>query len=256
MASSINFGYKVLSFNICYSKRAEGVFERFSSDKRIEQIFQLLSDENADIICLQEVYEKDLNTFTKRLKDYNFTEQRHSERSGCCYNLIGVRKSIMFNNKNIEVRIPKSINMCNNVREIMSCVMCLELDNLIIINCHVPVTENLRFLANEHIKSVLRPHKPVIVVGDFNSFPDYKGVEQLQNLIDLTGLVHYDNDYKSSFAAYPYDVFEAKETIPLDNLFYKNIVPHDFRFISDRYTFEFDKKTYFISDHFAMVFTI
>ena len=212
----------------------------FAIDKRIELIFQLISDENPDIMCLQEIYKDTLTTYIERFKDYNFTEMRHSERNGCCYNLIGVRYSILLKNKNIEVRIPKST--ISKVFEISSYVTCLELDNLIIVNCHAPMSEHLRFLTNEHIVKVLRPDKPTIVVGDMNSFGDCKGREQIKNLCDLTNLTHFDNGYKSSFAAYPYDVFETKseggEPMPLDHLFYKDVIPRDFKFISDKYAFE------------------
>ena len=49
--------FEIMSWNICYSRRAIGEFEDFAFPKRMKSIMNIIFEQSADIIYLQEVHE-------------------------------------------------------------------------------------------------------------------------------------------------------------------------------------------------------
>ena len=95
--------------------------------------------------------------------------------------------------------------------------------------------------------------------GDFNTFPDDKGHDQMR-ILKSKGL--YEGAYplfnlegkriEETFLAYPYDMFKkSEEKYPLDHIMGKGVI-FEAPVCHDELELEFKGKYYGISDHFPI----
>ncbi len=249
---------KVISWNICYSRRNTGEYENFSIKNRISKITKLISEQNADVIFLQEIHESVKNQLNELYnKNYILTWLQHSSRGGCCYNLVAINKTYIFECDNLTRIFPSYINEYKGNKELISCITAVQTNEITFINVHSPMAKNIRFRINKLLKTVTNAEK-VLICGDFNTFPDVGGLDQIKDLCVLNHVSHYECS-KLTFRAYPYDIFESyMDPAPLDHIFYKGINVMNVEKISSILDNDLCVKneSFFISDHYMMVFDI
>jgi len=247
---------RLITYNINYSRRATGAFESYSLENREKDIFKVIKKTQPTIILLQEVFNK--TSLMKKFKDYEWVFESDVSRPICC-NAIGVNRHFLigkecriftFNYSFIEKSAEKALGII--------------IDKTAIVNVHFPMTTEGRFAMAEHFTECFPKDSTftkIIIAGDFNSFPDLRGAEQMEIIKKMTGTEIVSDNAKSmktfgfalkSFYPYPYDeVPEETLKIPgkLDHILVKGYTCHEIYVLDDE---KVEGKDFAPSDHFPI----
>jgi len=256
---------KVLTWNIGWSRRDQGEYKTFSLNNRIDRILKLISKTDPYIMFIQEIHHSKLEYVREYLKkDYWLTYMRHSSRDEACFNLICIHRSITDKYQTFQEVIPSFSNTYNGERSIITCMTCLEIGDTMLVNIHSPMALKIRTMVTEQLSTYSQKYKKMLVCGDFNTFSDAGGAEQVQKICESTNLINY-NDEIPTFRAFPYDKFQSTcPPMPLDHVFYKGLSQptglqkfgQDKDLVSDNVSIEFENQKYFLSDHLMVTFDI
>lgn len=231
--------FTFMSYNICFSRSAtdspKGMFGVYAWEKRSNDVFELLKQKAVSVLFLQEVQCAKQTEITTTLTDYTWHFEPTLARNGVCCNAIGIKKDFMpgvkqekgvhnFNKGKIPVVAKASdpsapIPTRDDTKEK---VLRVVIGNLCFVNIHWPMNEEDRLKMAVDLKACIPQDKNyrVIIAGDFNSFPNYKGKEQLEAAEKATGgktitdqaLSEITNKVAaSSFTPYPYDPVPAAD---------------------------------------------
>lgn len=244
--------YKFVSFNICWSRRATGPYSEYSLVARFHKIAQFLQDTNADIMFLQEVPSEWRGVVETLFPTHYWSWTNHPDRDARCWLAIGVRTS----------QIPLLEIHTLSCEYITGEVQIIRAGTMLLINVHYPMKKERRQALQCALAQILkgnlqsRPKSHVVVWGDMNTFADEGGADELTEFARASGTVHVQMEGDVSFAAYPYDKFDAPvESIPLDNGFVANVAVSNKRFVhkDDFYMVTAEGTRWWCSDHFATV---
>ena len=230
MSASIIINF--MTYNVNYSRRATGEYSQYSWDNRREAVYQLIQSSHSNIVFLQEILTQNREEVQKNLCDYQWHFESTNSRDGVCCNGIGIKKDFFPHLKQEKF----SYNF-NKFEQSAEKVLGIIIGDLFLLNVHCPMEEKGRMVMAANLDQSLPSDKVyrVIIAGDFNSFPDCKGVEQLETIKKVTETVRISDCAISetseeiatrSFKPYPYDkVPEKALKMPgkLDHIFVKKI---------------------------------
>lgn len=229
-----NFDF--ITYNVNYSRRATGEYELYSWENRRESVYKLIQNSNSTIIFLQEILTQNKEEVQTNLSDYEWFFEPTNSRNGVCCNGIGIKKNFL---PDLE-RQKFSYNF-DQFDKTAETVLGLVIGDLCLLNVHYPMEEKGRMTMAANMNQCLPSDKTyrILIAGDFNSFPDGRGAEQLEIIQNTTETVRISDLAISessgeiatrSFKAYPYDSVpeEAlKMHGKLDHIFVKGLVLAD-----------------------------
>lgn len=165
---------KLLSYNVLaqcttdYLLREGVSAEYLTREHRTPLIMKVLSESDADIICLQEVDDIAFEEFQMLLQDrYTGKLEQHKRMFGnACFwkhNLYGKSMAISF--QDVSGRIAQQISF----------------ENLVIYNVHLDFKLNITQV-EKLIDQCGTHYGPTIICGDFNASPTSKSLEKLKNV--------------------------------------------------------------------------
>ena len=193
--------FKLLTYNINFSQRTIGQYEVFDWNHRKElvlrSIFSLIDDTKKNILCFQEVMpdsEQDLlEAFHNQYQ--NFKLQTHPTG----------RSVMTFIPKDIKVTKYPIANLGENCRDVyLALIIEFNDQRLLLINSHLPMEKKYREIFSKQLVKHIGSQEfdQVLVCGDFNTFSDEWGPEQVA-LICNQGKVH-------DATSYIYDVVDVE----------------------------------------------
>lgn len=259
MGSEVNF----LTYNVNYSRRATDEYEEYSWESRRNDVYKLIRDANSNIVFLQEILTKNQEEVQSTLSDYKWHFETTNSRDGVCCNGIGIKHEFLP-----EIEQEKFSYNFNQFEKTAEKILGLKLGDLCLINAHVCMDEKGRMATAENFDKCLPSDKNyrVIIAGDFNSFPDAKGQEQIKRISEVTDTVCISDSAISessgdiathSFKAYPYDEI-PKHGLPgkLDHIFVKGfkLADNTHPQVLDGRTVE--GKSFAPSDHYPITATL
>lgn len=221
-----------LTYNVCYSRRAVNEYAAYSWESRRDEVYKLIQGVNPNIIFLQEILTKNMDEIPARLSDYQWHFETTNTRDGICCNGIGVKKTFMSG-----VEQHKFTYNFNRFEKTAEKVLGLVIGDLCLVNMHFPMEEKGRLSMAANLDQCLPANKGyrVIIAGDFNAFPAYKGAEQLDTIQKVTNTARISDLAISeitgqiatrSFIPYPYD-FVPEEALKmpgkLDHIFVRGL---------------------------------
>ena len=206
---------KVATYNINFSRRAKGENEKYSIKYRIDGIIKSLKEN--DIILIQELHDSQLNHFTTKMGEYEWYFGKQNSRNRVCNIGIGIIKgkysSLTFNEENFNKYLDGNEN-------VITCYI-KDIDTLIC-NIHFPCGLKYRKSMVEYFPTMLSKYgyNKLIIGGDFNSYPDIWGYEQMLKMNSLCG-TYSGSEYclkngvicKKSFKGYPYDLVPESDKL-------------------------------------------
>lgn len=257
-----NTAVRIMSYNVCHPveiQKNEDLFKRFSWDSRKERVFKLILDESPDVVCFQEIRnEKDGNSVADiwnalGKQGYDVISFRNNPSSLSFVNVIAYKTSKLALDKTYRwwasntpdqfsdswgngwgrvTLMAKFYPVTKNAKN----VECpdFEAEPIYVANLHNGLKHVERLNANINTvkqidQLVQRGH--VFVCGDYNSFPDDGGGEELKifenahfkdlskNLKTAEGVA-----VSGSFIGFSYDKYRSPEGTfgsQLDHIFYK-----------------------------------
>lgn len=228
ISTDINF----MTYNVNYSRRATGEYSQYSWENRSEAVYQLIQGSHSNIVFLQEILTQNREEVEKNLSDYQWHFESTNAREGVCCNGIGIKKDFLP-----DLEQQKFSYNFNQFEKSAEKVLGLTIGDLCLLNVHCPMEEKGRMAMAANLNHSLPSDKAyrVIIAGDFNSFPDCNGAEQVETLQKVTETVRISDFAISessgeiatrSFKAYPYDIVpEEALKMPgkLDHIFVRGI---------------------------------
>jgi len=192
---------KILSWNIL----AEEFIDRkyypdipdyilFNREYRISRIVGIIKEQKPDIICLQEVMHKELNSLKSEIHGYNFYKSRvikwvydDVQMRSTSFNVILIRKK--YRVKEI-IELPTGIG--------------IRIQDILILSIHLhDIDQSKRNLEMKELLSICKEYQQVIICGDFN-----------QENINVRGYITWNTD--------PTYIDETEE-VCIDNILTKGI---------------------------------
>jgi endonuclease/exonuclease/phosphatase family metal-dependent hydrolase len=255
--------FNFMTYNVNYSRRASGEYEEYSWENRRNDIYQIIKGENPSVLFLQEILTKNQEEVQVSLSDYKWHFESTNSRDGVCCNGIGIKNTFLPERE--QKKFSYNFNAFEKTAEK---VLGLTMGDLCLVNVHCCMEENGRMLTAEYFKECLPSDKNyrLIIAGDFNSFPDGHGTEQIETIQKITDTVCISNEAISeatgniathSFKAYPYDVI-PQHGLPgkLDHIFVKglNLTENTKPKVLDTQTV--DGKNFAPSDHYPITATL
>ena len=227
-STAINF----MTYNINYSRRAVEEYAQYSWENRRGDVYKLIQSTESDVIFLQEVLSKNQDEVQASLSEHKWYFEPTNSRDGVCCNGIGIKRSFLPQEEPREF----SFNF-NRFEKSAEKVMGVLIGDLCLLNAHCPMEEKGRMAMASNFNHCLPNDREyrVIIAGDFNSFPDVRGQEQVETISTVTGAVRVSDlaiaeSSKElairSFKAYPYDVVPEgalKLAGKLDHIFVKGL---------------------------------
>lgn len=219
-----------MTWNVNYSRRAMNEYAKYSWENRRNDVYKVIQSANPAIIFLQEVLSENQQEVQVNLSQYQWHFESTNSRDGVCCNAIGIAKSFLPGAK--QEKFSYNFNQFEKTAEK---VLGLTIGELCLINVHCPMEVKGRFAMAESMSKCFPTDKTcrVIIAGDFNSFPDGKGPEQLEAMRKVTETIAISDLAISevskkvathSFKPYPYDIV-PKEALTmsgkLDHIFVK-----------------------------------
>lgn len=231
-ANSIDF----MTYNVNYSRRAINEYAQYGWENRRNDVYKLIKGANPTVLFLQEVLSKNQEEVRANLADYEWYFDPTNSRDGVCCNGIGIKRGFQ---QGVE-RKAFSYNF-NKIEKTAEKVCGLVIGDLCLVNVHCPMEEKGRMAmaANLHLCVPSDREYRIIYAGDFNSFPDARGGEQIELIAKVTGTVRISDHALSestgqiatrSFKAYPYDIVpEQALDLPgkIDHIFVKGLKVQD-----------------------------
>lgn len=219
-----------MTYNVNYSRRAVDRYAKFGWEYRSSAVYNVITSENPTVVFLQEVLTSNMIEVQSKLSQWEWHFEPTNSRDGVCCNAIGVKPSFLPKEK----REKFAFNF-NTFEETAEKVLGLVIGDICLLDVHCPMSKKGRFAMAKNINKCLPNDKlyRVIIAGDFNSFPDCNGPEQLEIVQKVTETVRVSDEAISevtkefatrSFKPYPYDkVPEEALKMPgkLDHIFVK-----------------------------------
>ena len=250
---------EILSWNINYSKRTVGEFELFDWNNRKKLVLSFLKSQIAKgnvVINLQEVMEEYLVDLLPLFENFDVFRQQVHPCGRCLLTVVP---------KELAAKQIKIDKLTDDHRQVFLGVV---FNNVMLLNAHFPMALNFRLefsmqLANL-VKKKNRVAPKVIVTGDFNTFSDDGGYDQLcviQNNGDVYDATQFilDESGKTrilkTFSPYPYDKVPDVPPINLDHIFVSGI-HHDVPRAHSLKQLEWNQQMFGASDHSAITMTI
>lgn len=201
-----------LTYNVNYSRRAVDEYAEYGWENRSSDVYKVITNANPTVIFLQEVLSSNMEEVKTNLSQWDWYFEPTNSRNGVCCNAIGIKPSFMDGIK----RKKFSYNF-SELEKTAEKVMGLVIDDICLVNVHCPMTQEGRFAMANHFDECIPKDREyrLIIAGDFNSFPDCYGPEQLEIVSVVTGTVRVSDEALSevtgeiairSFKPYPYDV--------------------------------------------------
>jgi len=222
----------VATYNINYSRRAEGDFGAYHWSKRSKCVYHLMNSINATVWGVQEVHQDYIVEFTETMKDFIWFFQPQNSRGG---KLTSIGVGISSNIPDVEW-ITYNFNIHHPLGEVVVGCFIKPIKTLVV-SVHFPMEMDARKSMVENFSKFLQNHTydRLIICGDFNSFPNGWGYQQIPLLNAKCGtysaseyaVCKSDGKYaKNSFYPYPYDVVPKdalKMVGKLDHVLVKNL---------------------------------
>lgn len=233
---------KIATYNVNYSRRPEenkNKYGIFHWNERSEHVYDLMDLISPAIWAVTEVHQPCTENFIERMNRYYWFFTPQNSREGKLTNIgIGFEK-ISFSENDLEF-FNYNFNQFNDGNENTACCYVKTLD-MLVISIHFPTKLENRKNMVENFPKLLgtRKYSKLIIMGDFNSFPDIWGYQQMITLNGLCGtysvsefaINQSDGKYaKHSFEPYGYDVVPKKSLKmigKLDHILVKGFVPTD-----------------------------
>ena len=188
--------------------------------KRYKKAVDLIKEEKADIVGLQEITRKSKRFIEKNFPDYYIIgESRHSKRLSNEYNLLMINKKynlISYKTYSLSDNIHKLGTMTKDDNYPRICVVAHIKDknnSFMIVNTHLDNsdTNNKKRLLNIYkniVKDELQENEYVILVGDYNM------------TIDNKNLLEFSKDYNDPFRNYEIGSYPDRPDMKaLDHIF-------------------------------------
>ncbi|BCS82743.1 hypothetical protein QLL95_gp0254 [Cotonvirus japonicus] len=226
--------FKVCTYNVNFSRRTIGQFEEYHWTSRSAAIYDQMQKINADIWCIQEIHQDNVDEFITTMSDFHWFMEKNNPMPGKITNIgIGIRKN--FDRSDIEAASYNFNQYHNGGENFIYCK--IKSINTVIVSVHFPMNLDARKATVYNFDKLLEKldYEHLIITGDFNSFPDLWGYQQIPELNKICGTYsasefavnESDGMYaRRSFRAYPYDVVPAKclkMTGKLDHILVKNL---------------------------------
>lgn len=227
---SFSTNIEFMTYNVNYSRRAIDEYVQYSWENRRNDVYKLIKGVGPTIIFLQEILTKNTEEVQTHLSDYQWHFETTNSRDGVCCNGIGIKLSFQP-----DVEQQKFSYNFNKIEKTAEKVLGLVIGDLCLINVHFPMEEKGRLAMAANLQECLSSDKSyrIIIAGDFNSFPDCKGPEQIETIRKVTETTRISDLALSetskeiatrSFKPYPYD-FVPQEALEmpgkLDHIFVK-----------------------------------
>lgn len=225
---------KVGTYNINYSRRADGDFGAYHWSNRNKYVYELMNTIGATVWCVQEIHQDNIVEFTETMKEHHWYIQPQNSRGGKLTSIaIGVKKD--YNISDIEW-IAYNFNQHHSAGEVVVGCLIKSIQTLIV-STHFPMDQSARKSMVENFEKFINLHTyhRLVISGDFNSFPNDWGYQQIPFLNAVCG-TYSSSEYaiyksigvyaKHSFKPYPYDVVPEnalKMVGKLDHIFVKKL---------------------------------
>lgn len=253
-----------MTYNVNYSRRAVNEYAQYSWENRRNDIYKLIQNANPNVIFLQEILTKNQQEVQTNLSNYQWHFESTNSREGVCCNGIGIKNT--FSTDKEQKKFSYNFNKFDQTAEK---VLGLIIGDLCLLNVHCPMEEKGRMAMALNLDQCIPSDRvyQVIIAGDFNAFPDCKGLEQVEVIQKVTKTVRVSDLALSessgetatrSFKAYPYDIVpEEALKMPgkLDHIFVRGlrIVDNTTPLVLDARTV--DGKDFSPSDHYPITAT-
>ncbi len=219
-----------LTYNVNHSRRAVDEYAKYGWENRSSDVYKVIIIENPTVVFLQEVLSSNMSEVQAKLSQWEWHFESTNSRDGVCCNAIGVKPSFLTREK----REKFTFNF-NTLEQTAEKVLGLVIGDICLLNVHCPMAEKGRFAMAQNLDKCfpIDNQYRMIIAGDFNSFPDGKGPEQLEIVRKVTETDRVSDEALSeetkeiatrSFKPYPYDKVpeEAlKMSGKLDHIFIK-----------------------------------
>lgn len=219
--------FKIITWNVNYDERAKGDYEKYDWKHRKEKVGKFIRSNIGSIFHLQEVmpeYMKDIADWLFETH-FLFAVKVHP----CGRKNVSAFPRDMYGIKHINIPAPSD--------EHRQVFLKVRAGGFIFINAHFPINQKFREDFTDQLCELTENEiTPVIVTGDFNSFPDGNGFDQtyfIQNHGKLHAATSVMIDAKTrkralkTFEPFPYDeIPESAKNAPefnLDHIFVKRL---------------------------------
>lgn len=235
---------KIMTYNINYSRRAssENGWGFYEWSKRAPTIYQIIKSHNPDILMIQELHNDYVIEFQQTLNDYNWFITKQNSRGGITNIAIGAKNTLdnlefgeyNFNQYNNDDENENGIGNIFNLENTAYCIH--RPTETLFLSIHFPMELADRKKFSDVLQNLTNKFQCVIIGGDFNSFPNMWGYQQIIKINGHCGthslsefaLYKSDGSFATkSFIPYPYD-FVPKNALnmigKLDHILGKNVV--------------------------------
>ena len=234
MQSKISYILAVGTYNINYSRRAMDDFNAYHWSKRCNHVYALMNLINSTIWCIQEIHQDNITEFKNTMNKHHWYVQPQNSRGGKLTS-IGIGIKTDYDISDIEW-ITYNFNQHHALGEVVVGCLIKSLQTLVV-SVHFPMDLDARKSMVENFDKFLKLHTytRLVICGDFNSFPNDWGYQQIP-LLNSKCLTYSASEYavykstgtyaKHSFSPYPYDVVPAdalKLVGKLDHVLVKNL---------------------------------
>jgi endonuclease/exonuclease/phosphatase family metal-dependent hydrolase len=228
---------KVMTYNINYSRRAsnENGFGFYDFYNRAKTIYQIIKEHDPDILMIQELHNDYVTEFKNTLYNYNFFIAKQNARNGITNIAIGV-KNTLYELDDLEFG-EYNLNQYNENLE-NTVYLHHKKTNTLYLSVHFPMDLDARKKSSELLHLLTNKYKYAIIAGDFNSFPNMWGYQQMTQInaycstYSLSEFALYksnNNIATKSFIPYPYD-YVPKDALSmvgkLDHILGKNVISY------------------------------
>jgi endonuclease/exonuclease/phosphatase family metal-dependent hydrolase len=221
--------YEIITWNINYSVDTVGEFEKYDWKHRKDRVIQFLLSHVGAIFCLQEATEESIADICSV---FDATHTHHSKKVHPAGRYLLTLIPGQYVTSHITLPVLEGFRDCWD---------CFMIDWTFITNVHLPMAAKYRLPLSSHItasvetlcRSCADPHS--IILGDWNSFPDEQGYEQVMSIQtgthrEATSVILDAIDPKkrilATFQPFPYDIIPDhpnRYTYHLDHIFVSNL---------------------------------
>lgn len=259
---------RVITWNINHSHWLKPPFvDTFSYAARrpflVGFLNNLLEDDKFDtFLCIQETTQEVVNDLGQ---EFSKTHVSHSALANEKQSTF-VQTFIPKNMTNSVVQMPAPSPLADG-KPLRNPVLYVNVNNeFYVVNVHLPMDAKYRLPTSDHIATQLgQLNVPFVCCGDFNSFSDAGGLEQMQRFQILSHSVEATavlddgdrNRVLKTFSAYPYDVnMPPHKILPyhLDHIFLRGFITQNAVLCNDKHLpVTYEDQRYGASDHFPVL---
>lgn len=236
---------RILTYNINFSRRARGEFEKYSWTHRKDNVIKYIDEIKPDIVCLQEVHEDYIKDLNKAFQ-YKYQMFYGKFKTNRCNQFL---LTLVKHNIKVLRNVTYDLNNLIETEAKLGSTQCTIVSNILIINNHFHMNLEARLISAKLMKEIINTYvlKKCIMVGDFNAFSDRYGYDQMSTIkienqmMDATQFAKNEEGKVTSktFDAYPYDILQESaltsdmsklDYILVRNIKYENPMIHDKKF--------------------------